>query len=240
MKPKIVKGHEIWMEYKGCHGHLNEKMNVSVKYGHNMRVDGTADIKKLKVFAVDSEGIRQEVELNKCEEEVIASFIPEKNEPYTLLAEYDAGIYTVTEDGKWYHGSKRNYKDVKDSGYYLLYAKIIVPVGHGCAVEEYNLAIGNELEIIPELKHFHVGDEITLKVLYEDKPLEAEINATFNSHNGKDYAIKEKTDSKGKARIKLNKGGNWMFLVRHEDPDKGTGDYDKKVITAILTIMNVH
>lgn len=237
MKPKIVKGHEIWLEYVGGRAHQNEKIDVSINFGHAMKTDEILDVTKLNISTIDPDGIKREAELTASKKGISTSFIPEKDGLYTVLAEYDAGIYTVTKDGKWHKGSKKNYENVKNSSYYFLYAQIAIPVGHCHAAE--NIPIGNELEIIPKIKHFHVSDEIALNVLYEGKPVKTEVNATYSGFAGKDYAVKTKTDSEGKVKIKLNKPGNWMFLVKHEDTDKGTEDYDKKVIVSVITIMNV-
>lgn len=40
--------------------------------------------------------------------------------------------------------------------------------------------------------------------------------------------------------LRTLKGGDWIFLTRHEGLDKGTEDYDKNVVSAVLTVMNVH
>ncbi len=65
------------------------------------------------------------------------------------------------------------------------------------------------------------------------------INAASGGY-GSD-AVSATTDSDGIASIKLDKSGDWMFKVRHTDPDKGVEDrYDEKVITAVLSVMGVH
>lgn len=52
--------------------------------------------------------------------------------------------------------------------------------------------------------------------------------------------VETRTNQEGIVDIKLEKGGKWMFKVIHRDPEKGvSGLYDKKVMTATFTIMDV-
>jgi uncharacterized GH25 family protein len=135
-------------------------------------------------------------------------------------------------------GPKSDYQNVKSSGYYYQYAKTIIS-GHGS--KDLNTVIGHELEIVPiDFRHYHAGEEIGLQVMYDGAALPgAVITAAFSANE--DDMAEVTTDSDGNALIKLDKSGNWMFKVRHTDPDKSIeGQYDEKVITAIFTVMGVH
>ena len=59
--------------------------------------------------------------------------------------------------------------------------------------------------------------------------------------DGDDHSIEKKTDDDGMVKIDLVKQGNWMFLVRYRDSDKGVkGEYGEKVTTSTLTFMGTH
>lgn len=235
--PDIVRGHEIWLEHDMRHVHVGETVECKLLYGHNMKIDGVAVVENVKATVFDPANEKRDMVVDAGDDGLIARFIPVIDGYHTIAVEYDAGIYTVTDEG-WQKGPKRNYEKVKSSGYYYQYAKTIIS-GH--ELEEYKLETGQELEIILlDFKHYHVGDDITLKVLCDGRVLQdAMINATYRGREGE--AIVMKTDTEGKATFKLEKEGNWLFKVRHSDPEKGVKDqYDEKVITAIFTVMGVY
>jgi len=253
--PEIVRGHEIWLEHNMRHLLVGETVECNLLFGHNMKVDGKAVLENVKATVFDSANEKRDLVVDAGDNCLIARFTPEVDGHHTVAVEYDAGIYTVTDEG-WQKGPKSNYENVKSSAYYSQFAKIILPVrwvpypGTREAAnvilpaherKEYKLETGQELEIIPlEFRHFHVGHDITLKILYEGRVLQdAMIIATYSGLEGK--IIETKTDAEGKATFKFEKEGNWFFKVRHSDPEKGVKDqYDEKVITAVLTVMKLH
>ena len=235
--PDIVHGHEIWLEHDMQHVHIGETVECKVLYGHNMAIDGVADIEGVKAAVFNPLSEKHDLSA-ECEDDyLVLRFDPVHDGYHIVSVEYDAGIYTVTDDG-WHKGPKSDYQNVKSSGYYYQYAKTIIS-GHGS--KDLDPVIGHELEIIPiDFRHYHAGEEIGLQVLYDGAALpEAVIIAAFSGNE--DDAVEMTTDSDGNALIKLDKSGNWMFKVRHADQDKGIeGQYDEKVITAIFTVMGVH
>ena len=235
--PEIVRGHEIWIEHDMRHVHVGETVECKLLFGHNMKVDGLAVVENVKATVFNKANEKCDLVVDAGDNCLIARFTPEVDGYHTVAVEYDAGIYTVTDEG-WQKGLKKNYKNVKSSGYYYQYAKTIIS-GHGS--KNLNPVIGHELEIIPvDFRHYHAGEEIQLKVLYDRAALiEGVITAAFGGSEGD--AVEATTDSYGNALIKLDKSGNWMFKVRHADPGKSIEDqFDEKVITASLTVMGVH
>ena len=106
--PEIVRGHEVWLEHDKRHAHVGETFECKLSLGHNMAVDGMADIENVKAGVFD----------------------PAIDGYHTVAVEYYAGIYTVTDDG-WHIGPKSDYENVKRSWYYYQYARSIVSVGYG-------------------------------------------------------------------------------------------------------------
>ena len=235
--PDIVRGHEIWLEHDMQHVHVGEMVECKVLFGHNMAIDGLADIEGVKAAVFDPVNKKHDLIADSGDGCLIVRFDPVNEGYHTVAVEYDAGIYTVTDEG-WHKGPKSDYENVKSSGYYYQYARTIIS-GHGS--KDLNPLIGHELEIIPlGFRHYHAGEEIQLKVLYDGAALpEAVITAAFSG--SENDAVEVATDSDGIALIKLDRSGNWMFKVGHADPGKGVEDqYDEKVITAVLTVMGVH
>jgi uncharacterized GH25 family protein len=235
--PDVVLGHEIWLEHDMQHVHVGETVECKVLFGHNMAIDGLAEIESVKAAIFDPVNEKHNLAVDAGDGCLIVRFDPVNDGYHTVAVEYDAGIYTVTDEG-WHKGPKIDYENVKSSGYYYQYAKTIIS-GHGS--KDLNPVIGHELEIIPiDFRHYHAGEEIGLKVLYDGTALtKGVITGALSGSEGD--AVEATTDSDGIALIKLDKSGNWMFKVRHADPGKGSKDqYDEKVITAILTVMGVH
>ena len=79
-----------------------------------------------------------------------------------------------------------------------------------------------------------VGDELTFRVLFEGKPLTANVLATYagfsRHHNTYAYATMSRD---GIAHIRITHSGEWMVQVerRMEVTDK---DYDLHVLKAVL------
>jgi len=235
--PDVVLGHEIWIEHDMQHVHVGETVECKLLFGHNMVIDGLADIEGVKAAVFDPANEKHDLTADSGDGCLVLRFDPVVDGYHTVAVEYDAGIYTVTDEG-WHKGPKSDYENVKSSGYYYQYARTIIS-GHGS--KDLNPVIGHELEIIPiGYRHYHAGEEIGLKVLYDGAALPgAVITAAFSGSEGD--VVEATTDSDGIALIKLDKSGNWMFKVRHADPGKGVEDqYDEKVITAVLTVMGIH
>jgi uncharacterized GH25 family protein len=235
--PDVVRGHEIWFEHDEQHMNIKNSFKCKLLFGHNMVVDGAADVEKVKAAVFNPLNRKSDLEVYIGNSGLTVKFDPIINEHHIIAAEYDAGIYTVTEEG-WQKGLKNEYVNVERSGYYYQYAKTIIS-GHG--PKQLNPVIGHELEIIPVgFGHYHAGEKIGLQVLYDGSALaDAVIIAAISGNEG--YEVEAKTDAEGKTSIELDQTGNWMFKVRHVDPDKGVEDqYDEKVITAVLTVMGVH
>jgi uncharacterized GH25 family protein len=235
----IVRGHEIWLEHDKLHAHPGDTIECKLLLGHNMVVDGMANINNVKATLFDPEGQKHDLAADAGDGCLILRFDPVLNGHHTIAVEYDAGIYTVTDDG-WHRGPKSDYENVKGSGYYHQYARLIVSVGHG-GPKDLNSIPGHELEIIPvDFRHYHAGEAIELQVIYDGAALAGAVINAASGGDGSD-AASATTDSGGIASIKLDRSGNWIFKVRHTDPGKSaSGQYDEKVITAVLSVMGVH
>ena len=221
---RIAQGHEMWIEHKYKHGHTGEKVDCKLCFGNAMKIDGILDIEKVRAFVFDPQNKKSAMSVDKKEDYLIASFIVKTLGYHTVVAEYDIGVLDLPHPG--FEGPR----------YYCQYAKTTISVGHES--KEYNLIAGHELEIVPlNLRQYRVGDKVVLRVLYDQEPLpDAIVNAIVRGGD----TIERKTDVGGKATIELEKEGDWMFLVRHRDPQKIVkGEYNEKIITSTLTLMNI-
>jgi len=234
MDEMFARGHEIWLEHEYRHKHIGKRAECKICLGHKMKID-VAGAKKLlsnmdrvKSLIFDPLNKKHNLDVERRENCLATSFIPEVAGYHTVVAEYDIGVLDLSHPG--WEGPK----------YFYQYAKTIIPIGH--EFQEYNLIAGQGLEIIPlDMKQYFVGDEVVLSVLYDGLPLsDATLSATCIK-DGDDHSIEKKTDDDGMVKIDLVKQGNWMFLVRYRDSDKGVkGEYGEKVTTSTLTFMGTH
>lgn len=222
----IARGHEIWLEYKEDNILVGEKIACKLGFGHNMKSERAVNIEKVKATVFDVRGEKRDAEVGAGDEYLVVWFTPEREGYHTIGVEYDGGILNLPHPG------------LEGPKYYYQYTKTIVPVGH--CQEEYNLTIGHELEIIPlDFRQYHVGEDILLKVLYDERALSDGTIYSIYAGN-EDNPIEVQTDHEGKATVELENEGNWMFKVIHKDPEKSVNDqYDEKVMTATFTLMGI-
>ncbi len=217
----IARGHEIWLEYDKHKIRVGEKAECKLGFGDKMKSERAVNVEKVKAIVFNPQNEKYDLDIDVGDRHLIIPFAPEHKGYYTIVVEYDGGILDLTHAP----GPK----------YYCQYAKTIVTVGHGSG--EYELITGQELEIMPLnfKKHYHTGDKVAFQVLYEGAALPDEaVNAICDSC---EESIEMKTNSKGKATIELNTDGNWMFMVRHKDPEKGVkGLYEEKAMTTTFTV----
>ncbi|MFZ1986047.1 MAG: DUF4198 domain-containing protein [Desulfatitalea sp.] len=237
MIPDVVRGHEVWLEHITHNRSDGKTLECKLLFGHNMAVDGVADVTAAQAVLIDPRNVKHRLEIAAADGGLIGTFTPTLEGNHIVAAEYDAGIYTVTEDG-WHKGPKKDFINVKRSGYYYQYAKTII-AGHGAI--NPTPTIGQELEIINTgAGHYHAWDTVVLQVLYDGAALSGGVvtaAVSGSKGNGIDVAI----GMDGMTSITLDRPGNWMFKVRHADPRKGVEElYDEKVTTSVFTIMGVH
>ncbi|WP_440944811.1 DUF4198 domain-containing protein [Methanosarcina sp. T3] len=242
--PDIVRGHEIWVEHGMQHISPGDPVACDLCFGHNMKSDKAVQVEKVTPAVFSAWGENRAVEVSAASDHLLMQFIPAFAGYHTIGVEYDGGILNLSHPG------------LEGPKYYQQYTKTILPVCQGnsqtggcqvgdCQVKgiyqtESDLIIGHELEIIPlGYRQYKVGEHILLKVLYDGHGLP---DATvYGIHTGnRENPIEGKTDQKGIVDIELEKGGKWMFKVGYRDPEKcAKGLYDKKVMTATFTIMDV-
>jgi len=224
--PDIVRGHEIWIEYDMHNFSPGDPIACDLCFGHNMKSDKAVKTEKVTTAVFGTWEKNSAVEVSAAENHLLMRFTPVVEGYHTIGVEYDGGILNLPHPG------------LEGPNYYQQYTKTIIPVGDCQA--EYDLIIGQELEIIPlSYRRYKVGEHILLKVLYDQRPLPdvTVYGIHIDNHNS---PIEVMTDQEGIVEIELEKSGKWMFKVGHRDPEKSSKClYNKKVMTATFTIMDI-
>lgn len=245
---KVVQGHEIWVLPEGSHGHEGHETRCRIFYGHAMRPDGLADPARLAAWVLIPGGAKLSLKVEAGDDRFhLVAFTPDRDGFWPVTVENDVGPVAVTSDGFYRRGTRKDYPDAREVGYYYQYAKTYVQVGHFCATcgpvvqppEIINLA--HDLELILTPGAYRVGDEVILEVLYRGRPLPGtEVKATWSLREEDDWGLSAKTDDAGRVKFILSNPGHWLFYTRVADETLGReGEYDKKVYSATLSLFGV-
>jgi uncharacterized GH25 family protein len=226
----MIQGHEIWMEKTG---EEEKTVQLSLLYGHQMRIDGMADKNRFLSSYFSPDGTRGELELVTDKDRHYLNLNLTTDGYYTAYADMGVVIYSKNQDG-YNQGPKFQFKDVTYAGAFHQMAKIIVPVGN--ASEYQAKPLHGILEIVPGNVDCTVGSEIGLTVYYEDKPLSGIDIKAISGKEGKEMACIQ-TDGNGTVKIPLTVEGKWMFLARHADPTKKVSEeFDESVFISTLVL----
>ncbi|HEY1372152.1 MAG TPA: DUF4198 domain-containing protein [Candidatus Binatia bacterium] len=115
------------------------------------------------------------------------------------------------------------------------FAKTLVVVD--AADRSYEKVLGHRLEIVPlsDPTAARVGDEVGFKILFDGKPLQAVVLATYDGFSRlyNTYAYATEARDGGVARVKITHPGIWIVRVekRVEVAEK---DYNLHVMKAVL------
>jgi uncharacterized GH25 family protein len=106
----------------------------------------------------------------------------------------------------------------------------------GTTDKHFEKALGHKLEIVPLANPLALktGNELSVKILLDNKPFTAMVYATYDGFSRHDYTYAYATEAKnGIAHIKFTQPGTWM--VRVENRQQVTHkDYDQHVLKATL------
>lgn len=97
-------------------------------------------------------------------------------------------------------------------------AKALLQVGAGDDAG-FDRALGFTLELIPEQNPLRLapGEELTVRLLYEGRPLAGALVVATSRAAPRD-AIRVRSDPDGRVRFKLTAGGRWMISAVHMVP----------------------
>lgn len=190
---------------------------------------------RIEAFYVQGES-SQPVSLtpNEAASSLDATITPEKVGMAILAAHRQSIIWTKTGDG-WQQGPKSQYPGALKSGNYEKFSKTLIAVDTGEAMHQH--VVGHRLELVPlnDPTTLSVGREAVLRVLYDGKPLSAQVLATYDgfSKHPDTYAYATQSTDNGIAHVKLTHAGTWIVRVQHKVP-AASDDYDEHIFRAVL------
>lgn len=132
--------------------------------------------------------------------------------------------YLEKEGLEWVIAAREQSGDAKSNAreLYSRCAKSLVRAGNESAQGGFDTVLGYRLELIPERDPYELapGDELPVRLLYEDEPLADILIVAFTAENPAQQQ-KLRTDADGRAVITLGKAGTWLIKGVHiiELPD---------------------
>ena len=139
-------------------------------------------------------------------------------------------------------GNKKTLNNAVSCINFTMNAKALIKVGSKGSSNSHQSSLQIEISLPENFKKFQVGDELKLKVLYQDKPLSgAKFSATDENTSqqraGK-WVQESEIDANGIVRVKLISKGRWLFTASHEIPYTDLSECDKSLYRTTL-IFNV-
>jgi hypothetical protein len=132
--------------------------------------------------------------------------------------------------------AQRGQRDAPGREAFSRCAKAIVVAGDGND-EGYDRVLGFTLELVPEQSptSLRPGDELSIRLLYDGRPLPDAHVAAVNAAAG-GARSEGRTDTEGRARLRLDRDGVWLVRSVHMIPAAGGLDADWESFWASLTL----
>lgn len=219
---QFVLAHDTWIE--------NKNGELLVLRGHGGAAEAYDPTLVKEAKAVDAKG--QPVELQIVKNKENASLSP-KGSPVVVAALYDSGYWLKTTDG-WKKATKREGKEkytIVESLKSKQWCKNFLGASDQCLKP-----VGQRFEVVPQKDPTaaRVGDKLSIKVIFDGKPVEGAIITTDGAH-ASDKKDQLKTDKDGLANVTVDKGGLQLIKASHKVPAKDDPDADVLSLASTIT-----
>ncbi len=219
---QLVLAHDTWIEKR------NGQLLVLRGHGGEVEAYDPALVKEGK--ALDAKGQVIEMEIVKNKEN--ASLSPKGN-PAIIGALYDSGYWLKTTDG-WKKATKREGKgkyEIVESIKSKQWCKSFLATS-----DESLKPVGQQFELVPQKDPttVRVGDKLSMKVIFDGKPVDGAIITTSSGH-ASDAKDALKTDKDGMASVTIEKAGLQMVKASHGVPFKDDPDADMLHLASTVT-----
>ncbi len=229
----VVRGHELWLELSGSHGHAGSHVELRLKWGHNMQVDGLVRKEGLEAFVVGPGGETEKLAVEETGDNFYLVRFFAKHEGFYHVVAARSACYVLDGTGNYLPGTRRKHPEAARAVLYRQFAQVFVPVGHD--LEGVPREAGLTLEVrAPSWRQWRVGDEISFRLLFRGAPLEGAAVDVASSGPGGYRQWVELTGTGGGITLKPQEPGHYLLVARHEVPEGEEGVYDAVSLTATL------
>ncbi|RJX24769.1 MAG: DUF4198 domain-containing protein [Dethiobacter sp.] len=233
----MVEGHEGWLDISKNVYDIGEKVKAKFKWGHNMKADGLCSSEGLSAWITRPSGEKAAQNLIPGEGLYYeTSFLSKEIGFYEILVQKE-GMYSITRDGKYLAGSRKENPEADQAIAYTQYAWC--PAQVGSTIRDIPACTGCNLCVL-QLNHYdyQVGQDLHIKILFKAEPLpEAEVTIARMGADGY-FSETKRTDSQGALIITPDSAGQHILIARYVDEkDKLEGEYDKRSYTSVFTFV---
>ena len=233
---EMLHAHSMWLQADNYNPKVGENVTIEIGWGHGVNKKEpmrAGAFKKIYVIAPDGK-----IMTPKKVDNMHYRFRAVKPGYYAIGAEINSGFMTKTTTGRKMT-SKKGIDNAVSCINYDIRSKTVIKAGNGNDDPGAKVAHPLEVVILRNAGNVNKNDSVELKVLFRGKPLaDADVRATYESYKGKghDAPVKVKTDSQGKASIKLTEKGLWIIQVKHDEPYPVKEECDNYVYNTSMTV----
>jgi nickel transport protein len=218
----LALAHDTWIEKRNG--------DLLVLRGHGGAVEAYDPTLVKEAKAVDAKGQPLEVEIVNNKEN--ASLSP-KGSPVVVAALYDSGYWLKTTDG-WKKATKREGQSkysIVESMKSKQWCKNFASSSDECLKP-----VGQRFEVVPQKDPttLRAGDEFSVKVIFDGKPLEGAIITTGGAHTS-DTKDVLKTDKDGVANVTIEKSGPQLVKASYKTAINDDPDADVLSVASTIT-----
>ncbi|MCK3654410.1 hypothetical protein A4G19_01090 [Pasteurellaceae bacterium Macca] len=170
---------------------------------------------------------------------------------YVITARYNPTFWSKKE-GKWAQKNRNEWQGAEYCEQTQMFGKRILNVKGNRSAEFITQAVGQRLELIPQINpaRVKVGEALPIQVLFEGKPLAgAQVDAKFagfgiadpDDHHNEAAAFTQKTDKNGIVNVVVLKEGYWRVRTafKQDYPDHKVCQFDHNKASLTFEIGNV-
>jgi len=237
-----AKAHDYWLAPASFYSPPEKAVTVRLFVGDGFKSEAQRPFQKQPTVKFQLFSARDTLDLAAAGEDgktPVARITPKKSGNYVVALERAPQHIKLNAD-KFYKYLKeevldaileqrRKSGDDKKEGRerYSRYLKCLLQVGKAHD-DTCKRVLGQRLEIVPQCNPYELkaGDTLTVRVLFEGKPL---AGAKLFAHHQAGDKVTTKTVRTGKdgtATIKLDKAGSWLLRLVHMRPCTGDADAD--------------
>lgn len=230
---QLVQGYALWLETNATHGHVNDKTNLTLKWGRQMQPTGPVPQDHATAFVIHPDGRKENIDIPPAQENPQVSFTPPSEGLYTVVGNYQ-NLSVIKRDGSCSRGT---CGDATKAVHYIQNALCIVTVGHHIQGEARTDNL--ELEIRPHhWHHWHAGATLEIELLFQGQPL-GNANVEIVIQGPRDSIQQLQTTPEGRLTLQAVDPGRYLITARHTVPggQAGPATCDETTYTTTLALM---
>lgn len=243
----LLPAHDFWIEPSTFRPANNDGVSLRQYVGQDFRGDAMIYLPELvaRYVAVDAAGERSVTAL--AGDDPAGAIRPRT--PGLIVVGYRSTVFTIRFDSlaefeRYLRQEglesiaalgKRLGKHPPVTERYSRAAKTLLSVGHP-ANDVADRRLGFTLELVAERNPYRLapGDELPIRLYYEQRPLADALVIAFNKANPTEK-IRRRSDRDGRARLRLPAAGVWLVTAVHMVPAAAATNADWESVWASLT-----